>query len=53
MNTIAGTPHYMAPEVLNGKYGLECDMWSMGVIIYILLSGYLPFTGDNRSDVFE
>jgi calcium-dependent protein kinase len=45
LETIVGTPYYVAPEVLEGKYGFECDMWSLGVLMYILLSGYLPFPG--------
>ena len=36
-------PAYMAPEVLMGKYDTTCDMWSMGVLLYLLMSGYLPF----------
>mmetsp|Transcript_10074 Transcript_10074/g.13137 ORF Transcript_10074/g.13137 Transcript_10074/m.13137 type:complete len:194 (-) Transcript_10074:105-686(-) len=47
--TICGTPAYIAPEILNAKpYGLSADMWSLGVIAYILLSGYQPFQGDDE-----
>lgn len=53
MKTIVGTPYYIAPEVLQGKYGLKCDVWSLGVIMYILLSGYLPFGGSGAAEVFE
>lgn len=53
MTTIVGTPYYIAPEVLDGKYGVKCDIWSLGVVMYILLSGYLPFGGNNAKDVFD
>jgi len=42
-----GTLAYMAPEVLGGSYDLKCDMWSVGVIAFILLMGYMPFTGSD------
>lgn len=43
METIVGTPHYVAPEVFAQKYGPEWDVWSIGVIMYILLWGAFPF----------
>jgi serine/threonine protein kinase len=45
MSSIVGTPHYIAPEVLLGKYDKACNLWSVGIVAYILLCGYPPFNG--------
>jgi len=54
MQTACGTPGYVAPEVLLAEgYGIEVDMWSVGVITYIILCGFPPFYSDNVAEVFE
>ena len=53
LDDVAGTPYYMGPGVINGKYGKSCDMWSLGVTLYVCMSGYMPFQGNNMDDVFN
>jgi serine/threonine protein kinase len=53
MNTKAGTPCYISPEVLTGNYGADCDMWSCGCMLYILLAGYPPFEGDDDYELCQ
>jgi len=48
-----GTPYYIAPEVLNKNYNSKCDIWSVGVITYILLSGTPPFNGADDKEIMK
>jgi calcium-dependent protein kinase len=57
----AGSPYYVAPEVLNerwsdsrtGRVWKACDMWSVGVIIFLFVCGYPPFPGSSTNEIFK
>lgn len=53
MSKTYGTVFYMPPEVIAGNYDEKCDVWSAGVILYILLCGYVPFGGDTDAEIFD
>lgn len=51
MRSVVGTVWYMAPEIHSSSYTEKCDIWSAGVMLYIMLSGYPPFYGETREDI--
>jgi len=57
MHNMLGSPYYVAPEVLNASadkgYGSKCDMWSLGVVVYMMLCGQPPFFGDDNAAIYE
>ncbi len=55
MHTIAGTPYFIAPEVLKRDYSKECDIWSLGVVLFMMMTGNYPFdvSSNNRTELFN
>lgn len=53
LKEIVGEASYMAPEMLHRRYGPEADLWSAGVILFILLLGTPPFSGEDNAEIFE
>lgn len=53
MHGVFGTAYYVAPEVLVGEYDEKCDIWSIGVLLYMLLSGNPPFNGNSDLAILE
>lgn len=52
-NKIYGTSYYLAPEVIGLDYDQMCDVWSAGVILYILVTATAPFDGENDGQIMQ
>ena len=53
LNNLIGSPFYMAPEVIKGNYDKKCDVWSVGVILYVMLCGKPPFRGSCNEEIYD
>lgn len=50
---LIGTSYYIAPEIIEGEYDQRCDIWSLGVILYILVTAVPPFDGQNDREILQ
>jgi len=53
LKDLYGSSYYIAPEVIKGNYTEKCDIWSLGVLTFVILSGYPPFNGKDDSEILE
>jgi calcium-dependent protein kinase len=53
MSEKAGTAYYISPEMVRGSYDYRTDIWSIGVLLYVLLVGYPPYDGDPDSVIYD
>ncbi|KAE9451226.1 hypothetical protein C3L33_16861, partial [Rhododendron williamsianum] len=53
MSGVVGTPYYVAPRCCGGEYDEKVDVWSAGVVLYVMLSGFVPFYGETAGETFE
>jgi calcium-dependent protein kinase len=49
MYTKIGSAYYVAPEVIEGNYDMKCDVWSLGVMLFVAFVGFPPFNGDSNA----
>ena len=53
LKEMTGSCYYIAPEVLDGSYNERCDIWSLGIILYIMLTGIVPYDGENEYEIIK